>query len=60
MHAMIIGLIKGCKPIPVAFNRKLEVFEEEYCNKVNVDDVVYLLNVKYDKYASLIRSKLSI
>ena len=60
MHAMIIGLLKGCKPIPITFKRKLEVFEEEYCNKVNVDDVVNLLNEKYDEYASLIRSKLSI
>ena len=60
MHAMIIGLLKGCKPIPITFKRKLEVFEEEYCNKVNVDDVVNLLNEKYDEYASLIRNKLSI
>lgn len=59
MHAMIIGLINGCKPVPITYKRKLQIFEEEYCKNVNVDDVVELLNKKYDNYKNIIVSKLA-
>ena len=50
MHAMIIGLLHGCKPIPITFKKKLQVFNEEYCCNVNIDDVVNLVRTKYENY----------
>ena len=54
MHAMIVGLLKGCKPIPITFKRKLEVFDQEYCKDVDVDSVVKCVSEKYKDYAKLI------
>ena len=42
MHAMILGLIHGCKITPIQFKEKLAVFQNEYNIDVNTDEVATL------------------